>query len=595
MRQKLHALMLLLLAVLCGGVSYGQTTVTDDLTAQSLGLTTKYAVFDGKKISSSAEYTGVACKNSTYIQMKYDSKTAHSGIYTTKSGGVAKSITVTFNSTGKGKVKVVAQKTAFVKMTEPLQNVSGATELSTGNSSTFTYEFSEEDEYPFVGIQAENSNTVKIDKITIVWKTEGTPSDKTSTSLSFEKEKYTFVQGEKVETFTNPLTMQPAEVGTEEVTYSSDNENIAVVDKTSGEVLVSTDQVGTATITATYAGDDTYAPSAASYTIQVKKAVQTVEDGVFDFCNPQGYGYPEITSGGTAMPEGTEVKAGNVTLKVLKKGTSDAGWWYDGVWRIYKNSEHELSVPDGYVITSVTIVPVSSSKDNYAIQGGNEGENWTGASQQVTIVNDENNNSQIKSITVKYVKLESLTTTAAGFATYAADYPVNYSELGLKAYAVKVKSDNSGVTYSEYAGIVPANSAVLVKGKASQTYALTPFIGESSSAFDTDLKAVTEGGLTITAENHDLIYAFGTSNETSGFKHVKTGSVIPAKKGYLKIETAVGAKDFYAFDDTVTGIHEAPSADVRESKEPLYNLAGQRVANDYKGIVVKNGKKFVNK
>jgi hypothetical protein len=28
---------------------------------------------------------------------------------------------------------------------------------------------------------------------------------------------------------------------------------------------------------------------------------------------------------------------------------------------------------------------------------------------------------------------------------------------------------------------------------------------------------------------------------------------------------------------------------------PAYNLAGQKVSNDFKGIVVKDGKKFVNK
>jgi hypothetical protein len=34
---------------------------------------------------------------------------------------------------------------------------------------------------------------------------------------------------------------------------------------------------------------------------------------------------------------------------------------------------------------------------------------------------------------------------------------------------------------------------------------------------------------------------------------------------------------------------DSPSADV------LYNLAGQRVANDFKGLVIKNGKKYVVK
>jgi len=27
----------------------------------------------------------------------------------------------------------------------------------------------------------------------------------------------------------------------------------------------------------------------------------------------------------------------------------------------------------------------------------------------------------------------------------------------------------------------------------------------------------------------------------------------------------------------------------------MFNLAGQKVANDFKGMVIKNGKKFINK
>ena len=32
-----------------------------------------------------------------------------------------------------------------------------------------------------------------------------------------------------------------------------------------------------------------------------------------------------------------------------------------------------------------------------------------------------------------------------------------------------------------------------------------------------------------------------------------------------------------------------------KTNAPLYNLAGQRVSNNYKGVVVKNGKKYFNK
>ena len=43
-----------------------------------------------------------------------------------------------------------------------------------------------------------------------------------------------------------------------------------------------------------------------------------------------------------------------------------------------------------------------------------------------------------------------------------------------------------------------------------------------------------------------------------------------------------------------TGINEVSNGAVNENA-PIYNLAGQRVSKDYKGVVVQNGKKFIKK
>lgn len=46
--------------------------------------------------------------------------------------------------------------------------------------------------------------------------------------------------------------------------------------------------------------------------------------------------------------------------------------------------------------------------------------------------------------------------------------------------------------------------------------------------------------------------------------------------------------------DNPTGINEVSNRALNENA-PLYNLAGQRVSKDYKGVVVQNGKKFIKK
>ena len=44
-----------------------------------------------------------------------------------------------------------------------------------------------------------------------------------------------------------------------------------------------------------------------------------------------------------------------------------------------------------------------------------------------------------------------------------------------------------------------------------------------------------------------------------------------------------------------TGIRNAEVTKKADNNAPLYNMAGQRVSKAYKGVVIKNGKKFVNK
>lgn len=46
--------------------------------------------------------------------------------------------------------------------------------------------------------------------------------------------------------------------------------------------------------------------------------------------------------------------------------------------------------------------------------------------------------------------------------------------------------------------------------------------------------------------------------------------------------------------DVASGINNVSNEAVNENA-PIYNLAGQRVSKDYKGVVIQNGKKFINK
>lgn len=190
------------------------------------------------------------------------------------------------------------------------------------------------------------------------------------------------------------------------------------------------------------------------------------------------------------------------------------------------------------------------------------------------------------------VKQESLTIPSSSFATYAAYYPVNYAELGLKAYAVKLNDAKDGVEFTEIPGVVPAGVAVLLKGEAGAEYALDKAAGWSPVS--TDLKA-SDG--TSASEGATTLYALSTVDGVTAFYPVKQKSAIPAKRCYLEVKGTSSKAAFYSlgtnFGET-TGISSVENKAVK-ADAPVYNLAGQAVGKGYKGLVIKNGKKFVIK
>lgn len=189
----------------------------------------------------------------------------------------------------------------------------------------------------------------------------------------------------------------------------------------------------------------------------------------------------------------------------------------------------------------------------------------------------------------KYLVNEKVTITDAGFATFAASYPVDYSANGLEAYAVKYADGK--LTYNKIVGIVPAKTAVLLSGEAKE-YTLAA-AGGAATTVDTDLRR--SDGNKIGAEN---IYCL--ANKTSngvGFYQVKSGVTIPANKAYLEIGTPTTTPAKYysiGIGGNTTGI-QAIHQNCVKADGIMYSLSGQRVGKDYKGIVICNGKKMIKK
>ncbi len=102
------------------------------------------------------------------------------------------------------------------------------------------------------------------DRRIVLYKAEGSPSAiKQSTSVTFSSNDLTI----EYSLPTASVTLQNGEtIAGAKLSYSSSNENVASVDKSTGEIIT-LNEFGTITITAKYAGSDKYKESEGSYTL----------------------------------------------------------------------------------------------------------------------------------------------------------------------------------------------------------------------------------------------------------------------------------------------------------------------------------------
>ena len=183
---------------------------------------------------------------------------------------------------------------------------------------------------------------------------------------------------------------------------------------------------------------------------------------------------------------------------------------------------------------------------------------------------------------------ETVTVTAAKYATYCSENALDFSNTGLTAYIAKLNGTN--VTF-ETVTKVPAYTGVLLKADAAGDFA----VRASSSVDDVTgnaLIGVTKQ-TTLTTDPSNGIFVLRNEAQGVGF-YKTTGSsfTLSAHTAYLPELAGNGARTFIALDDvtSVKGI----TAETMQNGE-VYNLQGQRVMKAQKGLYIMNGKKVLVK
>lgn len=269
--------MLTLLTIVCTVGGYAQETVTDELTATILEVSTNgYKKFATKTLSSGASYDGAACigtgknKKGIQIRTKVD-KGLYTGIITSASGGTIKSITINFNSGNSNTLDIYGKNTAYTTADDLFGSAAGELIKSVPNSKT-AVTITPDKAYNFIGFKS-NNGTNYIDKITIVWgKAASTPPTTTTFGTNSGKT-FTFTNG-TLEGFTTPTaTAKKSDDNTNLsnlIEYASSDADIVTVDSKTGELKFTNTKFGKATITATLPKTDTYQTSTDSYFVENK-------------------------------------------------------------------------------------------------------------------------------------------------------------------------------------------------------------------------------------------------------------------------------------------------------------------------------------
>lgn len=175
---------------------------------------------------------------------------------------------------------------------------------------------------------------------------------------------------------------------------------------------------------------------------------------------------------------------------------------------------------------------------------------------------------------------------ASGYSTFCSSADLAVPS-GLTAWYAS-SCDGSAVTLKQIEdGKIPALTGVVLKGEASKTYTLSACTDAETVSGNLLVGVVEETMVDPTTPNGNVNYVLN-----DGMFYTFTGqATVPAGKAYLSVMSSGTPLDLQFGDATTIGIVENGLQTVGK----VYNLNGQAVGNDYKGFVIKNGKKFFNK
>ena len=245
------------------------------------------------------------------------------------------------------------------------------------------------------------------------------------------------------------------------------------------------------------------------------------------------------------------------------------------------DEEHRVLEGASYTLPTPT-------RSGYAFTGWNTEENGTGINYPAGayVMPDDD--------AILYAQWSTTVTVTigdSGFASYCSAYALDFSESDVNAYAAKVSDNKVVLTKVDE---VPANEGVVLYCATSGNYDI-PVIAAATAVENNEMVGVTERTQVNETTNTKYNYIL-----QSGQFNKANGGYLKANRAYLSTTYQVqeGKELSIVFNEDIEDENETNgirSIKGDETSSLRYNLAGQKVSKDYKGIVIINGKKMLNK
>ncbi len=372
------------------------------------------------------------------------------------------------------------------------------------------------------------------------------------------------------EAYTAPTLSNPYKV---DVTYNSSNPAVATVNNDGAVTLVG---VGETTITASFSGNASYQAGSASYKLTVTQA-EPQPQGTQKVCI--AWGNCTRTGGDSNCTElvGNEASPSNnvgfsmhyttVTDKYYEKGDKMT-YDFDGIQRtgitLSNGAQNSIIIPAGYKVTKVTFWSVTGNNTSDRVSYWKEvaGQTYTEADGQIFS--------------------HSATASAPNKAVFDLNNVQNeltFTNTGEQQKVVIVLEYHVGddptptpepVSAELSYGSSEADKAVVGEAYTARTLANPHNVSVTYTSSNTAVATVNQqGAVTIVGAGEATITATFDGNS----------------------EYLAGSASYKIVVSQPVGINNvgADAADAEDS----YNLSGQKVDENYHGIVIKNGKKYM--